>query len=262
MPGNPRDLESELVAVLGRADRWLGRTTTPPSPPAPGSSLAGDDRATAPWYTSQAAVWALTSAVDHFHALRCLLIDSKVIHNSAPFTLLRAASETAATAVYLLAPPQRKERVFRRLNLRWGEARDTQNARDLTGETAATSLEQHKLRLRKMAEDAGLPEDKVRDVVARPVSFSAIVKLAGETCFGPSGDLAYALWMVNSGVAHGRPWAQLATIEKDELPSGGDSVMMRMNTSTAMLSQFAQLTGLIIDRGWRLLDQRSTNHLG
>ncbi|MGH9250868.1 MAG: hypothetical protein ACRD0W_15285 [Acidimicrobiales bacterium] len=80
----------------------------------PGSSLAGDDRAAYPYQLSHGVDAAIGIAVDHLDAVRALIMDAMVMHPYAPFTITRAAIEAGSTAVWLLGPSSRRERVVRR----------------------------------------------------------------------------------------------------------------------------------------------------
>jgi hypothetical protein len=100
-----RELEVVFSAVAG----WATRIKIAPPPPEAGSMLAADDAALASFEVSHAVQGVLLSAVDHIDALRALVVDAKMVHSRAPFTLLRAALENAATAVWLLAPDVQSE---------------------------------------------------------------------------------------------------------------------------------------------------------
>jgi hypothetical protein len=78
------------------------------------SSLAGDDRITDPYQTSHIVWHSISHAVDHLNMQRTVLGKTGVIHMYAPFSVARAAIENAITAVWLLAPANRRERVRRR----------------------------------------------------------------------------------------------------------------------------------------------------
>src|SRR5688572_8074481 len=99
-----------------------------------GSSLAGDDRATDPYQTSHVMRWCITAAADHLHAVKTLVVDAHVLHVAAPASLARVALENAATAVWVLGPTSREERVIR--TLRWY----ARNFRD--ADTAVSGLNQ------------------------------------------------------------------------------------------------------------------------
>jgi hypothetical protein len=74
-----------------------------------------DDRDAAPYKPSQSVRRLLGVATEHLDAVYGLLVDAKVQHPGAPFTLLRASIETAATATWLMTPNRRVERLRRTL---------------------------------------------------------------------------------------------------------------------------------------------------
>jgi hypothetical protein len=118
--GQVRWLAGVLLDRLARQQdevEQLGRA-------APGSPLAGDDRAAHPYEVSMAAYRALVTATEQLDALRALLVDARVVHPTAPYALVRAAIESGAAAVWLLVPTTRGERVVRSLQLMVGDALD------------------------------------------------------------------------------------------------------------------------------------------
>jgi hypothetical protein len=69
-------------------------------PVQPGSALAGDDKASAPYQVSHAFKQCLTVAVDHLHAARVLILGpadrphaQPIVHMSAHAALARGALE-------------------------------------------------------------------------------------------------------------------------------------------------------------------------
>jgi hypothetical protein len=123
-----REAKLSLSLLFPLIDRWRQRMESPPAMPDADSSIFEDDLATFPYLVSQAVGAQLVSAADHWDALRMLVEDFHVVHARAPFTLLRAAVENSATAVWLLAPASRQVRVQRRLRLEWKSFDDQQNA--------------------------------------------------------------------------------------------------------------------------------------
>ena len=95
---------------------------------------SGDDAAAHPYEISHAVHSALASAVEHLDALRVLVADAHVVHARTPFTLMRAALENSSTAVWLLGPSSRDERIVRRLRLAWADSRDVEKAALRTGQ--------------------------------------------------------------------------------------------------------------------------------
>ena len=59
------------------------------------------------------------AAIDHLHCLRMAMRgpepNSVAVHIQAPFSLARGALENASTAMWLMVPPGRQERIRRRL---------------------------------------------------------------------------------------------------------------------------------------------------
>ncbi|MGW6914708.1 hypothetical protein ACWGB8_12965 [Kitasatospora sp. NPDC054939] len=115
-----------LLARFQRVDVLAEHTMTNSSHwrVAPGSPLAGDDAKTDPHQLSHSAHHALVVAADHLQALAALVrgtekdgVREMQLHSYAPFTLLRAALENAARAVWLLGPAARSERVRRCLTM-------------------------------------------------------------------------------------------------------------------------------------------------
>lgn len=111
-----------LEAVFALARKWHARADAPDAGPAPGSSLRADDDAAHPYEISHAVHGALVGAVDNLDALRALVADAHVVHARAPFTLLRAALENSAAAVWLLGLSSREDRLLRRLRLQWADS--------------------------------------------------------------------------------------------------------------------------------------------
>jgi hypothetical protein len=116
----PRTLDPEVI--FAAVDGWLAMTGQPSPEAEPGSALAGDTAKSSKHQVSHAAWNGITHAVDQLHALKTLIVDARVVHTYVPFSLLRSAIENAATAVWLLSPRKRDERVQRCLKLARHEA--------------------------------------------------------------------------------------------------------------------------------------------
>jgi hypothetical protein len=124
--------------------------------PAPRSSLRGDDDRAHPYQLSHAVWHSLSNAVDHLSCLRALLGDAKIIHMYAPFTLVRAVLENACAAVWLLQPPQRKDRLTRRLRLAIADIRNGEQARQLIGQAGPRTEQERIDQIRAIASRAGI----------------------------------------------------------------------------------------------------------
>lgn len=93
-------------------DRVMERVGDPHDfPVQPGSALAGDDKASAPYQVSHAFKQCLTVAVDHLHAARVLILGpadrphvQPIVHMSAHAALARGALENLAVAFWIRHP--------------------------------------------------------------------------------------------------------------------------------------------------------------
>jgi hypothetical protein len=148
-----------LQAIFVRASQWQARSQSVTAGPEAGSSLREDDDATHPYEISHAAHGALVSASDHLDALRALVADAHVVHARASFTLLRAALENSSTAVWLLGPPDRDERILRRLRLQWADSRDLETATLRAGQQPRLSRDEWKAKLEAVASARGMTGD-------------------------------------------------------------------------------------------------------
>jgi hypothetical protein len=161
LSGEVKRALSHLFPLIGR---WRQRMESAPAPPEAGSSLLKDDQAAHPYLVSQAASAQLVSAADHWDALRVLLQEARVVHARAPFTLLRAAIENSAAAVWLLAPASRDARILRRLRLEWKNFLDQESAEELVTGQSQTSRAGRKAELQRIARVPGLSEEMVSGV--------------------------------------------------------------------------------------------------
>ncbi len=224
-------------------------------PPAPSSPLAGDDRTAHPHKVSQAAYRALGTATEHLAALRALVLQAKMLHPTAPYTLNRAAIETGAAAVWLLAPTTRPPRVIRSLQLTVGDAIDADTVASETGLPMRRPLEERRAEIDQLAQTirggalTRLPR----------ASSSSIVRAADAACSSPVGVLT--AWRVCSGFAHGRLWATLAVLQRDEvvdLPAPGD-VGLRVTNSLDRLIWATMAAVDVVDTGLRLYRKRAAS---
>ena len=119
--------EDQIAKLAGRVLRRikpLANAREKLAAPESCSSLIADDCAGAPYKPSQAARRLLCAATEHLDALHALMMIARVHHPGTPFTLVRAAIETAATATWLLTPAARSARVHRTLRLALQDAKD------------------------------------------------------------------------------------------------------------------------------------------
>ncbi len=197
-----------------------------------GSAMFGDDRATHPLPTSACVRYLMLAGADNLAGLRSMLVESQTktnlelnLHPFAPYTLIRNAIECASTAIWVLAPITRHERVLRTAKIELEDARKNNAALTNMGgdgqETYARRLEL----IRKMVE----PYDQMTwaDVTAR-FTVTNLLKEIGN--LQPLEGLnPLAKWQIASGMAHGRRWAGLLLSDRQELQEAsenGDSTFM------------------------------------
>jgi hypothetical protein len=256
-----REAKRALSHLFPLIDRWRQRMESPPATPEADSSLFEDDLATFPYLVSQAVGAQLVSAADHWDALRMLVEDFHVVHARAPFTLLRAAVENSATAVWLLAPAGRQVRVLRRLRLEWKSFDDQESAEKLIVGKPSASRSDTIDELQRIARASGLREDMVSQVASRPVGFRTIVETAAADAprCGLTGVQALYCWMAASGSAHAERWAVMnsGALQRTRLPGASEgSARLALSESEEALIGIAYVGSAFTIEGWRLLDER------
>lgn len=174
---------------------------------APGSPLAGDDRASDPYHVSHAAQMCIVAGVDHLHAMKSLLLDLHVLHSAAPFTLVRGALEVFSSAFWILHPAQRNLRVERVLRWHAKNFHDQHPALESLDLSDAAMKEAKYARLAEIARRAGVQAD----VTGGYRSTEAVTY--ADTNAPTSKPLLS--WQMCSGYAHGRPWIYLGMADKD-----------------------------------------------
>jgi len=252
-----------LLHLFPLIDRWRQRMESAPVSPEADSSLFKDDVAAFPYLVSQAVGAQLVSAADHWDALRMLLHDFHVVHARAPFTLLRAAVENSATAVWLLGPASRDVRVLRRFRLEWKNFADLENVEELVAGEPSTSRADTQGALQKIARAGGLTEEMVSQVASRPVGFRTIVETAAADAprCGLSGVQAVYCWMAASGIAHAQRWAVInsGALQRTRIPGAPEgSARLALSASEEALIGIASVGAAFTIEGWRLLDERAT----
>jgi hypothetical protein len=257
-------VKPQLEAIFALARQWQARAQSPDSGPDRGSSLRGDDAAAHPYEISHAVHGALVSAVDHLDALRALVADAHVLHARTPFTLMRAALENSSTAVWLLGPSSRDERILRRLRLAWADSLDLESAAQQIGQQPPLSRAGWKAKLEAVAQARGMTGLQVAVITGRPPSYTSIVESAGNEARidGLTGDASLFCWRVASGIAHARLWASLSSVlDRTDLPGASSpaATAMRLSASDRALAVIAGITTSMIGAGWRLYDERRAN---
>lgn len=204
------------------------------------TALAGDDRATAPFQTSHAVQSLLGAGIDNLSAIRHLIFgrpDSKpptevVLHQAAHYVLARGAIENLATALWLIGPNRRVDRVERTLRWQVQNVNDQHSATDKLGaevagkRTKAEKLEQIDQIMRAASKAADLPPG-----FHKGYSGTTVVKYADTSMGVTSGVSTHLVWQICSGFAHGRPWASLGLLEREEADTDDPDVLHVKMTS-------------------------------
>lgn len=176
-------------------------------PVAPGSALAGDDKATKPFNTSHLVQSLLVTSSDHLHALCTLIFEAQALHPFATSTMVRSSIEMSGSAAWVLQPKIRDDRVVRTVQLRSADERDRANAMKTWGlEDAAGTFQRAWVEQKtKSLGRTKLPH----------VTTSAILQDLSDHVSGGQRLNPFSVWQLASGFAHGRQWAALALLERE-----------------------------------------------
>ncbi|QKS13200.1 hypothetical protein HUN58_05340 [Curtobacterium sp. Csp1] len=244
---------------------------------APGSALAADDEALAPFHTSHLLGHALSLSLDALRSTRMLLTNPDTgglqYPMAAHYSMLRTALESAAQAVWLLAPADVELRRRRSLICRWSEVNYDDAAAvaaladdpdDTTDEhrTKVKNLKRnrHEIRarkkqLREVATQNGLPESLFQQ--SYPGTGPLIREAAAAT--GVKGSLARGTWQLVSGLTHPSASRSLMLSTVERLDDDGVSPVVaarftvnpavtNMALDAALMMHFGALT-FAADRG-------------
>jgi len=217
-------------------DRMMERTGNEKEfPVAKGSSLAGDDGASSPYQVSHTLRQCITAGVDHLHAMKLLVRESGVIHAAAPATLARGALETFGTAFWILDPPSRDLRIERNLRWHYKNLKDGDTARSELGLATNRPLKIKLQHVQSVADQQGIG-------TIRGYSSTDAVTWADEHAVKASNVLFS--WRLCSGFAHGRPWAYLGALNREEHDSGEEGVQnirLEANDATTLFPALCAL---------------------
>ncbi|MFY1673680.1 hypothetical protein ACN27G_27600 [Plantactinospora sp. WMMB334] len=254
MDDREKEFFNQLLQLLTQIDPWLTRIDpdSPRATVAPGSPLSTDNHRTDPYQTSYATWHSISHAVDCLHMLRTTL-RTGMLHMYAPYSLVRGAMENASTAVWLLAPASRSERVLRRLRLAAVDIHNGEKIKNLIGSVGPRSPEERREQIRDLAQRSSLDPKRALN---RP-GYGEIVASAGG--HAPMGEtIASLIWGICSAVAHGDFWSTVAVAAHDELPgapAGIAHLRVTVNVERLFFSTFFALK--MTEHAWRLFDERS-----
>ncbi|MDQ6649741.1 MAG: hypothetical protein M3Z02_06445 [Actinomycetota bacterium] len=239
-----------LGAVVRDIDGWRERMISTPAEVHVGSELYGDDESTGFLQISHAVQNSLNAATDHLHCLRTLIVDAEWLHTNAPFTLARAALECAATAVWLLAPADPRERITRRLQLANADRYDWKSVIEAVGGDVS-GLKAVGDEIRRIAGEQLITSS----VKGEHAKFERIVTGAGVHL--GDGPRYRRIWKGASGYAHGRMWATVQL--SDVLVLSQPAIDVRQIQVTVNPDRFMSALGhahLMTREAWKLYDVR------
>ncbi|GAA1223325.1 hypothetical protein [Rhodoglobus aureus] len=218
MKGRPTAVDEELTTHFARfLDLQASLSDThvreQRSPAAKSSSLGLDDAATNPVQISHFVSYCLMQAVDMANSMRAMILredGSLEVPVMALYPLVRAQIEGASMAAWVLAPPDRRTRILRRLQAGHDElTQDAALVRSSLGGKSATETSHvlrmeaqrqkaHKLHLRAVAAAQGIDPKEYEN--SRP-SWETIVREAGEA-LGIENCKLVMMWRLASGFTH------------------------------------------------------------
>lgn len=226
---------------------------------ASGTSLAGDDSATAYDPLSNQVRSLLSVALDNMQAFSALLIRAEVLPAFAGHALMRNALEGAGLSLWLLGPTARDERVIRALQNSYesrfdlhtlhAEIHDTAFVRPDTGDRVYDRLAELR--------DAR-PNLAGRSL--RPQAISKRLALAEPHVTRQSEDQLrlVTLWRITSGITHGRRDIIWQVIDGELASTTSTGAEMRMTAGVSQVASFFVATVNYLQDGVRLLQERNT----
>lgn len=176
---------------------------------APDGLLAGDDRDLTGYWVSMVVTNGVTACLDHVVTLRDIVTRERgAITLSAPWTLLRAAVESAAMAVWVMESGRRATRRSRALRLWHYDFGQRQLWENDTGRVPPTKGKSGRDRAKEvlaLATDLGIKPTRV----STDINYADIVG-DGAVAVGLDRTEARAQWREASAIAHGGSWPLLA----------------------------------------------------
>ena len=176
---------------------------------APDSLMAGDDRDLTGYWVSMVVTNGVTACLDHVVTLRDIVTRERgTITLNAPWTLLRAAVESAAMAVWVMESGQRATRRSRALRLWHYDFGQRQLWENDTGRVPPPKGKSGKDRAKEvltLATNLGIKPTQV----STEINYADIVG-HGAVAVGLDRTEARARWREASAFAHGRSWPLLA----------------------------------------------------
>ncbi len=224
---------------------------------APGSSLAGDDRAAhPPFEISHAIRHIVHTTVDQLHGIKVAVHDAQQQHLAVSTTLARTALENTATGLWILGPPRKRSVRLERV-LRWHSRNyhDFENFLVRAGHDATGARARNRSALdevRTVALSGGI------DAGIATSGFSVTVPIKEGAEFT---DLpVFSDWQIASGFAHARPWAHHGFLHREKIATGqgGKHSFYKKMTARGEMTIYFPLQALhLLGQLLRLRDRRA-----
>jgi hypothetical protein len=195
------------------------------------SQLDTDNRRTAPLQmanTLQTLIWV---AVEHQHAIAAVVRKANFLHLAAPFTLARAAVESAALAYWMLEPANSyRERIRRLLIYQRQDRYDQEQASTLIHNRLGTPVPADLAK--RQAWIASIITCSRIEIPRRTVLNMTEVMQEVDRVIDEDAHRFETYWRTASGLAHGRQWAVLNALVRTELvPMTTDVARVRMEST-------------------------------
>lgn len=250
----------EVARLFERIDEWNAETDRPSAPVEPGSALTGDDRKLPTLVNSGEAWSGFVRSVDNLHAVKTLLVDARVSHTFAPYSLIRSSIDNASATVWLLTPRQRVERLRRRLRLAHLDAYESGKIQKLTGQQPEPPGRPADVRISEIKDLARALRLDPDHICGRPQGYGEIVRMAAEASHLGS-DPTELIWRLCSGFAHGRTWAAVAYLEREEHSRRGNIVQVKFSSSPEQVLNLVRAAAVITATGRRLYEIRRRSQI-
>jgi hypothetical protein len=232
------------------------------------SSLGLDARYLGPWRAGSLHITAMAAAADSLLAvdtdLQLIARKEMSLPMSAYYPVLRTAIESAALAIYLLAPASRDERLRRSY---WIAAEDAKY-RDTFARGLPSSQQLHlqdtlqQLRaLVQLRESLGDPQA----FKFPPMKYSHLIDVAdaavrADPAVPTTSDLGLlSWWQLLSGLSHGKQWAFITALNRSDaiVDVTDESAHVRLTSPAALIALPLQRAVEVLEASLRLYGRRS-----
>lgn len=239
-PSETAEAHAIMAGYAEKIEQWYEFVATP-RPVSKNSALDVADALSDPFPSSHTVSYSILTAVDHLHALRALLVDAKAQHIFAPYTLVRAAIENAATALWIMSDPNPRAIAVRSLKMEHANHRDVARAYETVGAEPLTVRFQ-------LFDDVIAKNNMKKDgIKANPKGHLKILEEVSKT--HDLGILPALMWQLCSAAAHGRNWAiQILTMMEAEDDGIAKTISGKLTSDENAIANALQVVGPLIDR--------------